>query len=41
MSDQAVGESGLYLLECGGAHLHFDQAIADLSGRCPREGNMP
>ena len=30
MSDQAVREHVLYLLNGGGAHLHFDQAIAEL-----------
>lgn len=30
MSDQALREHVLYLLHGGGAHLNFDQAIADL-----------
>lgn len=30
MSDQAVRDHVLYLLQGGGAHLNFDQAIADL-----------
>ena len=30
MSDQALREHVLYLLKDGGAHLNFDQAIADL-----------
>jgi hypothetical protein len=30
MSDQALREHLLYLLKGGGAHLNFDQAIADL-----------
>ena len=30
MNDQAVREHVLYLLRGGGAHLNFDQAIADL-----------
>ena len=30
MSDQAVREHVLYLLQGGGAHLGFEQAIADL-----------
>ena len=30
MSDQALREHVLYLLKCGGAHLNFEQAIADL-----------
>lgn len=30
MSDTALREHLVYLLEGGGAHLHFDQAIADL-----------
>ncbi len=30
MSDQALREHVLYLLKGGGAHLNFDQAIADL-----------
>ena len=31
MSDQALREHLLYLLKGGGAHLNFEQAIADLS----------
>jgi len=30
MSDQALREHIIYLLRGGGAHLHFDQAFADL-----------
>ena len=30
MSDQALREHLLYLLKGGGAHLNFEQAIADL-----------
>ncbi len=30
MSDQALREHVLYLLKSGGAHLNFDQAIADM-----------
>ena len=30
MSDQALREHVIYLLKGGGAHLHFEQAIADL-----------
>ena len=30
MSDQALREHVVYLLRGGGAHLHFEQAIADL-----------
>ena len=31
MSDQALREHLVFLLEGGGAHLHFDEAVADLS----------
>ena len=31
MNDQALREHVLYLLKGGGAHLNFEQAIADLS----------
>ncbi|QDT46955.1 DinB superfamily protein [Symmachiella dynata] len=30
MSDQALRDHAIYLLNGGGAHLHFDKAIADL-----------